>query len=213
MRCAYCHNPDTWHQAGAELWTAEAILERAERFRAYWGQEGGITVSGGEPMLQADFVTNLFEQAHRRGITTCMDTSAQPYRPGQRFDRLFRVTDTVLLDIKHIDDEAHRRLTGHTNQNILDCARRLCELDVPVWIRHVLVPRLTDDDEALHRLNLFLRTLTNIRRIDVLPYHSMGAYKWKQLGLDYTLAETQSPTHDRVENARRILAEGVRLTR
>lgn len=213
MRCAYCHNPDTWHQAGAERWTTGDILDRAERFRAYWGQDGGITVSGGEPMLQADVVTELFEQAYERGITTCMDTSAQPYRQGERFDRLFRVTDTVLLDIKHIDDEAHRRLTGHSNQNILACARRLDELGVPVWIRHVLVPGLTDDDEALHRLNLFLRTLTNIQRIDVLPYHSMGAYKWKQLGLDYALAETQPPTHDRVENARRILAEGVPLTR
>lgn len=223
MRCAYCHNPDTWHRDGAERWTADGILDRAERFRAYWGKKGGITVSGGEPLLQADFVTELFEKARQRGISTCLDTSAQPYRPMQAtdsadkelvaeqqgraadYDRLFRATDTVLLDIKHIDDDVHRRLTGHSNRNILACARRLDELGVPVWIRHVLVPGITDDDDSLYRLSAFLRTLKNIRRIDVLPYHTMGRYKWQQLGLDYPLADTPVPSAEQVEHARKIL--------
>ncbi len=205
MRCAYCHNPDTWSREGAERWTADDILNRAERFREYWGSEGGITVSGGEPLLQAEFVTELFEKAHQRGITTCIDTSAQPYKPVEIFDHLFQQCDTVLLDIKHIDDEAHRKLTGHSNQNILACARRLSELGVPVWIRHVLVPGITDDDGALHRLREFLDTLTNVRRIDVLPYHTMGRFKWQQLNIPYTLEDTPVPTAERVANARNIL--------
>lgn len=212
MRCAYCHNPDTWQRDGAERWTADGILDRAERFRAYWGKKGGITVSGGEPLLQADFVTELFEKAHERGINTCLDTSAQPYRQsamleqgGVDYDRLFRATDTVLLDIKHIDDEVHRRLTGHSNRNILACARRLDELGVPVWIRHVLVPGITDDDDSLSRLAAFLKTLKNVQRIDVLPYHTMGRYKWQQLGLDYPLADTPVPSAEQVEHARKML--------
>lgn len=205
MRCAYCHNPDTWKQEGAERWTTGDILDRAERFRTYWGEKGGITVSGGEPMLQTEFVTELFREAHKRGINTCIDTSAQPYKPVEIFDQLFQQCDTVLLDIKHIDDEAHRRLTGHSNQNILDCARRLDEMGVPVWIRHVLVPGITDDDDALYRLRQFLNTLGNIQRIDVLPYHTMGRYKWQQLGIPYPLESTEPPTAERIENARRIL--------
>lgn len=205
MRCAYCHNPDTWSREGAERWTADDILNRAERFREYWGAEGGITVSGGEPLLQAEFVTELFEKAHQRGITTCIDTSAQPYKEVEIFDHLFQQCDTVLLDIKHIDDEAHRKLTGHSNQNILACARRLSELGVPIWIRHVLVPGITDDDGALHRLREFLDTLTNVRRIDVLPYHTMGRFKWQQLNIPYTLEDTPVPTAERVANARNIL--------
>ena len=205
MRCAYCHNPDTWSRKGAECWTADDILDRAENYREYWGREGGITVSGGEPLLQAEFVTELFEKAHQRNITTCIDTSAQPYKSVAMFDRLFQLTDTVLLDIKHIDDDVHRKLTGHSNRNILACARRLSEMGVPVWIRHVLVPGITDDDESLRRLRDFLDTLTNVRRIDVLPYHTMGRYKWQQLGIPYTLGDTPVPSAECVANARRIL--------
>ena len=209
MRCAYCHNPDTWSREGAEEWTANDILDRAERFRDYWGKEGGITVSGGEAMLQAEAVTELFVKAHERGISTCLDTSAQPYRPSEKMDALLRASDTVLLDIKHIDDERHRELTGHTNKNILDCARRLSDLGVPVWIRHVLVPGWTDDEASLHRLNEFLRTLKNIRRIEILPYHTLGVYKWKQLGFTYRLEGVQPPTAESVKSAEAILREGV----
>ena len=205
MRCAYCHNPDTWSREGAEEWTVADVLDRAERYRAYWGSKGGITVSGGEPLLQAEAVTELFREAHRRGINTCIDTSAQPYRPGATFDDLFHECDTVLLDIKHIDDDAHKKLTGHTNQNILACAQRLAELNVPVWIRHVLVPGITDDDEALKRLRQFIDTLPNVKRVDVLPYHTMGRFKWQNLGIPYTLEDTNPPTAERIENARRIL--------
>lgn len=209
MRCAYCHNPDTWSREAATEMTAGELLDRAERFRSYWGQDGGITVSGGEALLQLGFVTELFEEAHRRGINTCLDTAAQPFRREagwlKRFDRLMKATDLVLFDIKHIDPEGHRALTGHPNGNILGCARYLSDLHKPVWIRHVLVPGVTDDDALLHRLRAFIDTLANVERVEVLPYHALGAFKWAQLGMRYSLDGVQPPTRERVDNARQIL--------
>ena len=209
MRCRYCHNPDSWKIGAGEEYSAEEILDRAERFRSYWGDRGGITVSGGEALLQIDFLIELFELARERGISTCLDTSAQPFsREGVFFDkfrRLMRATDTVLLDIKHIDDEEHRSLTGHTNRNILDCARYLDEIGKRVWIRHVLVPGITDNDEWLIQLRDFLSTLSNVERIDVLPYHTMGIYKYRELGIKYSLEGVEPPSRERIDNANRIL--------
>lgn len=209
MRCRYCHNPDTWDTQGGELRTADELLQQALRFRTYWGREGGITVSGGEALLQMDFLTELFAKAKAQGVHTCLDTSAQPFRRTgtffQKWQRLMEVTDLVLLDIKHIDSEAHRQLTGWGNENILDCARWLSEARKPVWVRHVLVPGVTDDDAQLHRLRAFIDTLSNVQKVEVLPYHALGVYKWEQLGLPYTLADTPPPTEERVANARRIL--------
>lgn len=209
MRCRYCHNPDTWDNQGGELRTADDLLQQALRFRTYWGREGGITVSGGEALLQMDFLTEFFAKAKAQGVHTCLDTSAQPFRRTGTFytkwQRLMEVTDLVLLDLKHIDSEAHRQLTGWGNENILDCARWLSDEGKPVWVRHVLVPGLTDDDALLHRLRAFIRTLQNVQKVEVLPYHALGVYKWEQLGLPYTLADTTAPTQERVDNARRIL--------
>ncbi len=213
MRCRFCHNPDSWKAGMGEEWTADDLLDKAERFRSYWGDKGGITVSGGEALMQIDFLVELFEKAHQRGINTCLDTSAQPFtRKGdffQKFERLMKATDTVLLDIKHIDDAEHRKLTRHTNRNILDCARYLSEIGIPVWIRHVLIPGITDKDECLERLRDFLKTLDNVQRIDVLPYHTMGIYKYEKLGIDYPLRDIMPPSAERVENAVRILSEAV----
>lgn len=209
MRCQYCHNPDSWTMGQGETMTATQLLDKAERYRTYWGAEGGITVSGGEALAQTDFLLELFAEAKRRGINTCLDTSAQPFTRREpffsKFQKLMSLTDTVLLDIKHIDDEAHRRLTRHGNGNILDCARYLSDIRKPVWIRHVLVPGVTDDDAALHRLRRFLDTLYNIERVEVLPYHTLGTFKYERLGLPYPLEGVKPPTAERVENARRIL--------
>ncbi len=206
LRCAYCHNPDTWATREGEQWTVEQVLERAERYRAYWGGDGGITVSGGEPMLQAEFVAELFEEAHRRGINTCMDTSAAPYDGSELQHRLLRATDTVLLDIKHIDPKVHKRLTGRSNENILECARWMSDAGTRVWIRHVLVPGWTDDEPSLRRLSDFLHTLTNIERVEVLPYHTMGRFKWDKLSLHYRLDGVEPPTAEAVKRAREILS-------
>ncbi len=209
MRCRFCHNPDTWAFGQGQEMYVDELLDKAERYRSYWGDKGGITVSGGEPLMQIDFLIELFTEAHRRGINTCIDTSAQPFnRNGAwfaKFEQLMAVTDTVLLDIKHIRPEEHRALVGHDNANILDCARYLSEIGKPVWIRHVLVPGITDKDEYLEELAAFLRTLDNIERIDVLPYHSLGTFKYEKLGLEYTLKETSAPSPERVANAERIL--------
>lgn len=209
MRCQYCHNPDSWKTRVGEQTTTDELLEKALRYRSYWGDKGGITVSGGEALMQMEFVTELFEKAHAMGINTCLDTSAQPFtRKSPWFDnfqKLMAVTDTILLDIKHIDDEEHRKLTRFSNENILDCARYLSEIAKPVWIRHVLVPDITDVDAYLHRLHDFLSTLKNIERIDVLPYHTLGTFKYEKLGIEYPLADVPTPTKERVDNARKIL--------
>lgn len=209
MRCQYCHNPDSWKTRVGEQTTTDELLEKALRYRSYWGDKGGITVSGGEALMQMEFVTELFEKAHSMGINTCLDTSAQPFtRKSPWFDnfqKLMAVTDTILLDIKHIDDEEHRKLTRFSNENILDCARYLSEIAKPVWIRHVLVPGITDVDAYLHRLHDFLSTLKNIERIDVLPYHTLGTFKYEKLGIEYPLADVPTPTKERVDNARKIL--------
>lgn len=209
MRCQYCHNPDSWKTRVGEQTTTDELLEKALRYRSYWGDKGGITVSGGEALMQMEFVTELFEKAHAMGINTCLDTSAQPFtRKSPWFDnfqKLMAVTDTILLDIKHIDDEEHRKLTRFSNENILDCARYLSEIAKPVWIRHVLVPGITDVDAYLHRLHDFLSTLKNIERIDVLPYHTLGTFKYEKIGIEYPLADVPTPTKERVDNARKIL--------
>ncbi len=215
MRCRYCHNPDTWHvgcgspASSSSPASVPELLDRADRYRSYWGPEGGITVSGGEALLQIDFLIELFEEAHRRGINTCLDTAAQPFTRKEpffgKFERLMQSTDLVLLDIKHIDSERHRWLTGHPNENILDCARYLSDIAKPVWIRHVLVPGITDSEEQLQGLQKFLATLSNIQKVEVLPYHTLGIFKWQQLGIDYSLKDVPTPTAEQVERARRYL--------
>jgi pyruvate formate lyase activating enzyme len=149
--------------------TADELLDKAERYRSYWGTEGGVTVSGGEPLLQIDFLLELFEKAKQRGINTCIDTAGQPFTRQEpffsKFERLCALTDLFLVDIKHIDSDRHRLITRHGNENILDMLRYLSDVKKPVWIRHVLVPGLTDDDEALRRTRAFIETLDNVQKI------------------------------------------------
>ena len=206
FRCRYCHNPDTWARAPAFEMSADDVLARALRYRSYWGADGGITASGGEPMLQAAEVADLFEKARAAGVTTCLDTAAGCFRLGDAAqERLLRAADTVLLDLKLFDEEAHRALTGAGNAPVLACARRLAELGTSVWIRRVLVPGLTDGEDDLRRTGAFIRTLPNVRRVEVLPYHALGVHKWEALGLPYALAEARPPTAAEVERARVLL--------
>lgn len=194
FRCVYCHNPDTWARPAAMEMSVEEVLAKALRYRDYWGAAGGITLSGGEPMLQAQFAAELFERAHDAGVNTCLDTAAGPFRRDDaQVLRLLDATDTVLLDIKAFNPELHRKVTGSDNSSILDCARYLSEIGKPVWIRRVIVPGLTDGEDDLRRTGEFIRTLSNVKKVEVLPYHDMGAEKWKSLGLDYGLEGAPIP--------------------
>ena len=209
MRCRYCHNPDTWRTDGGTLMEPAEILDRAERYRSYWGPDGGITVSGGEALAQPEFVAELFEQAHARGINTCLDTSLSPFsrEPDAlaAFERVMDSCDLVIADIKHIDPEQHLALTRRDNANILDCLSHLSEIGQPMWIRHVLVPGITDVDEYLYRTREFIAQLKTVERVEVLPYHTLGVFKWDELGIPYTLKDVDPPAPERVEHAAKIL--------
>ena len=209
MRCQFCHNPDTWNMQAGTLYTTDELLKTAIRYRTYWGEKGGITVSGGEPLLQIEFLTELFRKAKEQGVHTTLDTSGNPFTREEPFfgkmQELMKYTDLVMLDIKHIDDEKHKILTGHTNENILDLAKYLDEIGKPVWIRHVLVPERSDEDAALEKLHTFIEGLGNVEKVEVLPYHTLGAYKWKELGYEYPLEGIDPPTKERVEHAKQVL--------
>lgn len=209
MRCQFCHNPDTWDLTKGKLRTPDELIEEALRYKSYWGTEGGITVSGGEPLLQLDFILELFKKAKKEGIHTTIDTCGKPFTKREpffsKFNEVLEYTDLLLFDIKHIDNEGHRELTQHPNQNILEMAEFLSEIGQPVWIRHVLVPERTDYDEYLIRLDQFVKGLNNVDKVEILPYHRMGIYKWKELGVDYPLEGIDPPTQERVINAKNLL--------
>ncbi|MBR1763834.1 MAG: pyruvate formate lyase-activating protein [Ruminococcus sp.] len=214
MRCLYCHNPDTWAPSGGKECTADDLLTEYDGVKEFL-KNGGLTVTGGEPLLQLDFVTELFEKAKARGIHTCLDTSGVCFDPKnkekvQKFVQLCRDTDLVMLDIKHINDERHRRMTGHSNRNILAFAEFLKEQGVTLWVRHVVVPGLTDDEESLFELGRFLGGLRNLKALDVLPYHTMGKIKYEQLGLEYPLGDTPAADKAQAVRARDIIMQGIR---
>lgn len=212
MRCQFCHNPDTWDVNAGKEYTAKEIVDKVKNYRGYWGKQGGITISGGEPLVQIDFVTEIFRLAKELDINTCLDTSGQPFTTEQpffdKFNELMKYTDLVMLDIKQIDDDAHKILTGQSNKSILECARYLDSIGKKMWIRHVLVPggeAASDNDEQLHRLADFIKTLKNVDRVEVLPYHTFGVAKYEKLGIPYKLADVEPPTQERIDNAERIL--------
>lgn len=216
MRCQFCHNPDTWnmHDKDVKVYTADELLEKVERTRGYWGKKGGLTVSGGEPLLQMEFLTELFTKAKAKGIHTCIDTAGNPFTRQEpffsKFEKLMAVTDLLLVDIKEINPERHKTITAWENENILDMIRYLDEIRKPIWIRHVLVPERSDYDEDLHALRAFLDTLSNVERVEVLPYHTMGVFKWEKLGIPYPLEGISPPNAERVANARAILGAEVK---
>ncbi len=211
MRCRYCHNPDTWAFRSDESYeeTPEETLQKALRYRGYWGNRGGITVSGGEPLLQIDYVTELFRLARQQNINTALDTSGSPFTQNEpffeKFNKLMEYTDLFILDIKHIDDAQHQKLTGRSNRSVLDMAQHLSDKNKPMWIRHVLVPGYTDDETSLKQLGEFVRHLNSVERFEVLPYHTLGIYKWEHMGIPYTLSEVKPPDAGQLERAKNLL--------
>ncbi len=211
MRCKYCHNPDTWElNAGKEM-TVEQLLNEYSKCREFY-KDGGITVTGGEPLIQMDFVTELLESAKGQGIHTCIDTSGITFTPEntEKFDRLIQSVDLVMLDIKHIDSELHKELTGQENKRILAFAEYLAEKNVPVWIRHVVVPSITTEDKHLYELGRFIGKLKNVKALDVLPYHVMGVSKYDALGMDYPLKGVDPATEEQALNAKKAILRGIK---
>ena len=209
MRCKYCHNPDTWKMNSGSLRSARSLIKEYERNAAFYNK-GGITVTGGEALMQIDFLLELFTLAKQKHIHTCLDTSGITYHPGvssynEKLDALMEVTDLVMLDIKHIDPDGHKDLTGHDNAGILAFAHYLAEKNIPVWIRHVVVPGITDDPGQLGRLGAFLAKLPNVKALDVLPYHVMGVSKYRELGIDYPLEGVEPATVTQAKEAKKCI--------
>ena len=215
MRCAYCHNPDTWEMTAGTPMEASEIIEKFERNRPFY-TDGGITVTGGEPLMQIDFLLDLFTQAKKKNIHTCLDTSGIAYRPDgnpewlAKLDQLCTVTDLVMLDIKHIDPEKHKDLVKQPNDGILAFAQYLDKMHVDVWIRHVVVPGYTDDPEDLRRLGYFIGGLNNLKALDVLPYHTMGKSKYEKLGLEYRLKDVPEMDKSKVPTLKQYILDGIK---
>ena len=209
MRCKFCHNPDTWKTRVGSKMTADEVLKKALSYQSFWGEQGGITISGGEVLLQVDFALELFTKCKKLGISTCLDTCGQPFTRREpwfsKFNQLLDVTDILLVDIKHINSDEHRRLTGFPNENILDLCQYLSDIGKPVWIRQVLVPGITDNDEYLKQTSDFIKTLKNVQKVEVLPYHTMGVRKYKEMGIKYRLDGVEPPSAQRIENAQKLL--------
>ena len=209
MRCLYCHNPDTWDICNGKEMSVEDLIIEIHKYKHYFGTYGGVTVSGGEPLMQIDFVTNLFKALKNENIHTCLDTSGilfnNQLQTLDRINELLQYTDLVLLDIKHINSARHKRLTGFNNDNVLDFAKFLNKKNIPMWIRYVLVPTINEDIESLTELRQFLNTLNNIEKIEVLPYHTLGVTKYKQLGINYLLNDITPPTDEQIKIANQIL--------
>lgn len=217
MRCKYCHNPDTWEMNTGTMRSAKSLIQDYQRNAAFYSS-GGITVTGGEALMQIDFLIELFTLAREKHIHTCLDTSGITYHAGEssykeKLDELMKVTDLVLLDIKHIDPKVHKELTGHDNGRILEFARYLAEKRVPVWVRHVVVPGITDDLEGLTGLGEFIGSLTNVKALDVLPYHVMGVSKYKELNIPYPLEGVEPATQEQAKHAREIILKAFRKVR
>lgn len=209
MRCKYCHNPETWAMEGGQEMTAEEAFQKAYRYHTYWKDNGGITVSGGEALLQVEFVTELFKLAKQKGVHTTLDTSGNPFTRKEpffsKFNELMKYTDLFLLDIKQINDDKHKELTGWSNANILDLAQYLSDHDKSMWIRYVLVPGITDDAEDLEKLRDYVKTLKTVRRFEVLPYHTLGVFKWENIGMEYPIPDVRPPAKELIEKTNEIL--------
>ncbi len=217
MRCLYCHNPDTWDTEAGTTVDHEEIIREFNKNRAFY-ENGGITVTGGEPLLQMDFLTELFRDAKKEGIHTCIDTSGITFDGNnsaylEKLDRLLENTDLVMLDVKHIDSEKHKALTGRGNERVLDFAKYLEKKNIPVWIRHIIVEGITDSEDDLLSLGRFIGKLKNLKALDVLPYHTMGVHKYKELGIKYPLEGMQALPLSAAATAKAHILNGIKEVR
>lgn len=214
MRCLYCHNPDTWNPHGGTEMTVDEILAQYEKNRVFYRQ-GGITATGGEPLLQLDFLTELFTEAKARKIHTCLDTSGIVYsgENKERFETLFQQLDLVLLDIKHSDPEKHVELTSQKQDRVLAFAGALAKAKIPTIIRHVVVPGITDRKEELEGLGKLMAAYPNIKGLELLPYHTMGEQKYKNLGIPYPLEGVEALPKEAIAEVRKTVLAAYKKAR
>ena len=217
MRCLYCHNPDTWETGRGEAVTVDEVIDEFNKNRSFYSK-GGITVSGGEPLLQVEFLTELFKRAKAENIHTCIDTSGITYNPEnhqyiEKLDELMKYTDLVMLDIKHINPDDHKRLTGKDKSGVLCFARYLEQKGIPLWIRHVVVEGYTDAAEDLIALGEFIGTLKNLKALDVIPYHDMGEAKYKELGKEYPLQGLKPLSTHKAQESKKYILDGIKRAR
>ena len=217
LRCIYCHNPDTWETGKGEKITPDEVLQEFNKNRSFYSK-GGITVTGGEPLLQVDFLTELFKKAKAENVHTCIDTSGITYNTDnpaymQKLDELMKYTDLVMLDIKHIDPESHKKLTSKDNSRVLDFAKYLETKKIPLWVRHIIIEGYTDKPEDLRKLGEFIGKLKNLKALDVLPYHTMGVNKYKEMGISYPLEGMEALPMEKAVEAKKYILEGVKKTR
>lgn len=206
LRCLYCHNPDTWYQDGARIMSCDELIKEILKYKDFFGSKGGVTFSGGEPLIQMDFIIECCKELKKRNIHTCIDTSGYTFKKeDKKFDELIKYVDLFLLDIKHINDDEHKKLTAVSNKPVLEFAKYLSENNKPMWIRHVLVPGYTLNDLYLKELKDFIDTLKTVEKVEVLPYHTMGSVKYENLGYEYKLKDVQPPTKEEVKYAKAIL--------
>ena len=205
LKCKYCHNSDTWDLCGGTMYSISDVLTKIEKYKNYFiPSGGGVTISGGEPLLQLGFVTELVAKLKKEGIHTAIDTSGN-FALTEDIKKLIDLTDLFLLDIKCINDEICKDLTGVSNKQELAFAKYLSDIQKDIWIRQVLVPGITDKAEDLHKLKEFISSLSSVKKVEVLPYHSMGRFKWEELGFEYTLDGVPEATLEDVEKAKKIL--------
>ena len=214
LRCKYCHNPDTWELRQGTPMTSDELIELYLKNQAFY-KNGGITVTGGEPLLQTDFLIELFTKAKERGIHTCLDTSGITYteKSESKIAELMKVTDLVMLDIKHIDDDKHKELTGLSNENVLAFAEFIDSKNVDICIRHVVVEGITDSANDLKNLGRFIGKLRHLRYLDVLPYHTMGVNKYRELGIEYPLEGLQPTSQVKAAECKNYILQGIREIR
>ncbi len=213
LRCLYCHNADTWLMKDGKIITVDEVITRFEKNAAFY-RKGGITVSGGEPLVQIDFLIELFTKMKAKGIHTCIDTSGIVFQPGnqrqaEKLETLLAVTDLLLIDIKHIDSDKCLKLTGKPNEEMLAFIRFVDNHRVPFWIRQVLVPGLSDDEQDLYLLGKFIGDLNYAQVLEVLPYHRMGANKWDMMGMEYPLEDVEEPSKELVARSKQLIFKGI----
>ncbi|WP_026957303.1 MULTISPECIES: pyruvate formate lyase 1-activating protein [Aliagarivorans] len=206
MRCQYCHNRDTWDLHDGKEVTVDQIMNDLRPYRNYMNASGGgVTASGGEAMLQPEFIRDLFRACQAEGIHTCLDTNGYIRKHTDVVDEVMEAADLVMLDIKQLNDDVHKTLVGVSNKRVLDFAKYLNQIGQTTWIRYVVVPGKSDDDESAIALGEFIKDFDNVEKIEMLPYHELGKHKWTAMGEEYPLAGVKPPSKETMERLQAIL--------